>query len=51
MGLLAVLLLAAASPAFACNCPKEQIIRERGTLSAVVPSWPLPPALPPEKGG
>lgn len=49
MGVLAAVLLAAASPASACNCPKEAIIKERGTLSANVPDWPVPPAIPPKK--
>ena len=49
MGVLAVFLLAAATPSFACNCPKEQMIKERGTLSANVPIWPVPPAIPPQK--
>jgi hypothetical protein len=51
MGVLAAILLAAASPAFACNCPKESAIEERGTLSANVPDWPVPPAIPPQKVG
>lgn len=51
MGVLAAILLAAASPAFACNCPKENAINERGTLSANVPDWPVPPAIPPQKVG
>jgi hypothetical protein len=49
MGVLAVVLLAVASPASACNCQKEAIIKERGTLSANVPDWPVPPAIPPQK--
>ncbi|HEY7689053.1 MAG TPA: hypothetical protein VH835_10185 [Dongiaceae bacterium] len=49
MGVLAALLLAAASPSFACNCPKETLIKERGTLSADLPDWPVPPAIPPQK--
>lgn len=51
MGVLAAILLATASPASACNCPKEAIIKERGTLSANVPDWPVPPAIPPQKAG
>ena len=49
MGVLAAVLLAAASPALACSCQKEAIIKERGTLSANVPDWPVPPAIPPKK--
>jgi len=49
MGMLAAFLLAAATPAFACNCPKEQMIKEHGTLSADLPIWPVPPAIPPQK--
>lgn len=49
IGVLAALLLATASPSFACNCPKETLIKERGTLSADLPAWPVPPAIPPQK--
>jgi len=51
MGALAAVLFAAASPASACSCQKEAIINERGTLSANVPDWPVPPAIPPQKVG
>jgi len=49
MGVLAAVLLAVASPASACSCQKEAIIKERGTLSANVPDWPVLPAIPPQK--
>jgi hypothetical protein len=48
MGVLAAVLLAVASPASACSCQKEAVIKERGTLSANVPDWPVPPAIPPQ---
>ena len=30
--LLAILAIAGTSPAIACNCPKEQLIKEHGTV-------------------
>jgi hypothetical protein len=49
MGVLAAVLLGVASPAAACSCQKEAVIKERGTLSANAPDWPVPPAIPPQK--
>ncbi|MGE0120428.1 MAG: hypothetical protein AB7S71_16795 [Dongiaceae bacterium] len=46
---LALLLIAAAAPADACNCPKEQLIKKYGTVSQMPRPFPLPPPLPPAK--
>lgn len=48
MALVATLVLGA-TPAAACNCPKEQMIKKYGTVSQVRPSMPLPPPLPTSK--
>ena len=34
------------TPAAACNCPKEQLIKKYGTVSQMRPPVPLPPPLP-----
>jgi len=48
-----VALLAQASGAQACSCPKEQMIKKYGTVSQLPPPLPLPlpPPLPPAKAG
>jgi hypothetical protein len=35
--LLAILTIAGAVPAAACNCPKEQLIKEHGTVGVFAP--------------
>lgn len=40
--------LAAADPVWACNCPKEYMIRKYGTVASVPPTKP---AQPPAPGG
>jgi hypothetical protein len=35
--LLAILTVAGALPAAACNCPKEQLIKEHGTVGVFAP--------------
>ena len=48
--LLAILAMGGASPAVACNCPKEQLIKEHGTVGVFDrPKQPGPirPAGPP----
>jgi hypothetical protein len=44
-------LFAQAGDAQACSCPKEQLIKKYGTVSQLHPLLPLPPPLPPAKGG
>lgn len=50
-GVVVGLCLAMADPSYACNCPKEQMIKKYGTVSQLGPRFPLPPPLPAEKGG
>ncbi len=37
------------SAADACNCPKEMLSKQFGTVTALGPEPPLPPPLPPAK--
>jgi hypothetical protein len=44
--LLAILAIVGASPAAACNCPKEQLIKEHGTVGVFAPKTQLGPVRP-----
>jgi hypothetical protein len=46
---LAVGLAGLATPALACSCQKEQLIKKYGTVSQVRTPLPLPPPLPATK--
>jgi hypothetical protein len=46
---LTVVLAGAMTPAMACSCPKEQLIKKYGSVSQVRHPVPLPPPLPTTK--
>ena len=41
--LLAILAVGGTSPAAACNCPKEQLIKEHGTVGVFAPKTQIGP--------
>jgi hypothetical protein len=44
--LLAIMAIGGTSQAVACNCPKEQLIKEHGTVGVFAPKTQLGPVRP-----
>jgi len=49
LALATAMLIGAAETAAACNCPKDKMLKQHGTVSMIHPPLPLPPPLPPHK--